>query len=293
MNNLNSFAGELIGTFILTFFGCGAVATSVLYSTNMGLFQVAGIWGIGVTLAIYATRHLSCAHLNPAVSLAMVIAGRMKPWKLPIYLPAQFMGAFLAGWVVLGVFSTSISNFETAHRIIRGTTDSIKTAMMFGEYFPNPSFPTDLSDVSLMKGFFVEAIGTFLLVTIILLLTEDCNVGRPSSDIAPIFIGLTVTAIICILSPLTQAGINPARDFGPRFVAYLSGWREIAIPGPRNGFLTVYIMGPFMGGAVSAILFSIVLQPLMQVKNNICACEARCPTLLSKGLRFVKGLKLH
>ena len=293
MNHLNSFAGELIGTFVLTFFGCGAVATSVLYSPNMGVFQVAGIWGIGVTLAIYATRHLSCAHLNPAVSLAMVMAGRMKPWKLPVYLAAQLMGAVSAGLAILAVFSNSIANFETVHHIVRGTPDSVKTAMMFGEYFPNPSFPAALSDVSLMKGFFVEAIGTFLLVTIILLLTEDCNVGRPSSDIAPIFIGLTVTAIISILSPLTQAGINPARDFGPRLVAYFSGWREVAIPGPRNGFFTVYIMGPFLGGAVSAMLFSIVLYPLMQVKNSICACEARCPTLLSKGLNFVRRLKAH
>jgi len=259
----------------------------------MGVFQVAGIWGIGVTLAIYATRHLSCAHLNPAVSLAMVMAGRMKPWKLPVYLAAQFMGALSAGLAVLGVFSNSIANFETVHHIVRGAADSVKTAMMFGEYFPNPSFPAALSDVSLIKGFFVEAIGTFLLVTIILLLTEDCNVGRPSSDIAPIFIGLTVTAIISILSPLTQAGINPARDFGPRLVAYFSGWREVAIPGPRSGFLTVYIMGPFLGGAVSAMLFSIVLYPLMQVKDSICACEARCPTMLSKGLRFLKELKSH
>jgi glycerol uptake facilitator protein len=293
LNNLNSFAGELIGTFILTFFGCGAVATSVLYSANMGSFQVAGIWGIGVTVAIYATRHLSCAHLNPAVSLAMVIGGRMKAWKLPIYLAAQFMGALSAGLVLLGVFSKSIANFEAAHHIIRGTADSVKTAMMFGEYFPNPSFSTAISDISLMRGFFVEAIGTFLLVTIILLLTEDCNVGRPSSDIAPIFIGLTVTVIICILAPLTQAGINPARDFGPRLVAYFAGWREIAIPGPRSGFFTVYIMGPFMGGSLSAVLFGVVLHPLMEVKDNIGACEARCPTLLSKGLRFIRELKSH
>jgi glycerol uptake facilitator protein len=293
LNNLNSFAGELIGTFVLTFFGCSAVASSVLYSAHMGLFQVAGVWGIGVTLAIYATRHLSCAHLNPAVSLAMVIGGRMKARKLPVYLAAQFVGAFLAGLVVLGVFSTSIANFETVHHIIRGTTDSVKTAMMFGEYFPNPSFQTALSDASLTRGFFVEAVGTFLLVTIIFLLTEDCNVGRPPSDIAPIFIGLTVMAIISILAPLTQAGINPARDFGPRLVAYFSGWKEIAIPGPSGGFFTVYIMGPFTGGSVSALLFGIVLHPLMEVKNNIGACEAACPTLLSKGIRFIKGLNSH
>jgi len=272
LNHLNSFIGELIGTFVLTFFGCSAVATSVLFPAHVGLLQVAAVWGIGVTLAIYATRHLSCAHLNPAISLAMVIGGRMKAGKLPVYWTAQLIGAFLAGLVILGVFSMSIANFETTHHIIRGTTDSVKTAMMFGEYFPNPSFPAALSDVSLVRGFFVEAVGTFLLASIIFLLTEDCNVGRPSSDIAPIFVGLTVMVIICILAPLTQAGLNPARDFGPRLVAYFAGWREIAIPGPRGGFFTVYIMGPLVGGSVSAILFSIVLRPLIGIKKNIGTC---------------------
>lgn len=266
----------MIGTFILTFFGCSSVATSVLYPEGLGLFQVAGIWGIGVTLAIYATRHLSCAHLNLAVSLAMVIARRMRAWKLPVYLIAQFIGAFSAGLVVLGIFSKSIANFETAHQIIRGTADSVRTAMMFGEYFPNPSYPSAFSDVSLTRGFLIEAVGTFLLVTIISLLTEDCNVGRPSSDIAPFFIGLTVMAIICILGPLTQVGINPARDFGPRLIAYLAGWGEIAIPGPRSGFFTVYIMGPFVGGSFSGILFGVILDPLMKRQINIDSCDARC-----------------
>ena len=60
MKYLHDFAGETIGTFILVFFGCGAVMSAVLFSSHVGLFQVAAIWGIGVTLAIYATRHLSC-----------------------------------------------------------------------------------------------------------------------------------------------------------------------------------------------------------------------------------------
>lgn len=83
------FFGELIGTFILAFFGCGSVAVTVLFSSHVGLFQVAAIWGLGVALAIYATRHLSCTHLNPAVSLAMVIGSRMSYKKLPVYVAAQ------------------------------------------------------------------------------------------------------------------------------------------------------------------------------------------------------------
>lgn len=69
MKYRREFIGELFGTFLLVLFGCGSVAVSVLYNANQSLFQIALIWGIGVSLAIYATRHLSCAHLNPAVTV--------------------------------------------------------------------------------------------------------------------------------------------------------------------------------------------------------------------------------
>jgi glycerol uptake facilitator protein len=268
-----NFVGEMLGTFILVFFGCGVVASATLFSAHSGLFQVAGIWGIGVTLAIYASRHLSCAHLNPAVSVAMFIAGRMEPRKLPTYLGAQFLGAFMAGWVLLAVFGDSIAGFETFHRIVRGTTESVQTASLFGEYFPNPSAPAAIAIVSKPMAVLVEAVGTFLLVTIIFFLTEDCNVGRPSSDIAPVFIGLTVMGIISLLAPLTQAGLNPARDFGPRLVAYLAGWGSIAIPGPRGGFFTVYILGPVLGGVAAAVLFRGAFQRLMNRPRITCTCR--------------------
>ena len=79
--HISNFLGELIGTLILVFFGCGSIAVSILFSSHSGLFQIAAIWGISVALAIYATRHISCAHLNPAVSIAMVVAGRIKSGK--------------------------------------------------------------------------------------------------------------------------------------------------------------------------------------------------------------------
>ena len=272
MGLATNFVGELLGTFILVFFGCGVVASDTLFSAHNGLFQVAGIWGIGVTLAIYASRHLSCAHLNPAVSLGMVIAGRMEPRKLPTYLAAQFLGAFIAGWVLLGIFGDSIAGYEFFHHIARGSAESVKTASLFGEYFPNPSSPAAIAIVSKPMAVLVEALGAFLLVTIIFFLTEDCNVGRPSSDIAPVFIGLTVMGIISLLAPLTQAGLNPARDFGPRLVAYLAGWGSVAIPGPRGGFFTVYILGPVLGGALAATLFRGLFQRLLGRPQITCTC---------------------
>src|ERR1035437_3703993 len=109
MRYSKEFIGETLGTFLLVLFGCGSVAVSVLFGPYQGIMQIAMAWGVGVTLAIYLTRHLSCAHLNPAVTIAMVIGGRMKVRKLPIYLIAQFTGAFLAGLVVYVLFAPSIS----------------------------------------------------------------------------------------------------------------------------------------------------------------------------------------
>lgn len=138
MEYVRDFAGEFIGTCILVFFGCGSVAVTILFSAHVGLFQIAMVWGVGVALAIYATRHLSCAHLNPAVSIAMVVGKRMRLSKLPTYLTAQFCGAFFAAVVLYLLFSSSIARYESLHAIVRGTPASVRTAMMFGEFYSQP-----------------------------------------------------------------------------------------------------------------------------------------------------------
>jgi glycerol uptake facilitator protein len=77
---------------------------------------------------------------------------------------------------------------------------------------------------------------------------------------APLFIGLTVSIIISIVAPLTQAGLNPARDFGPRLVAFLFGWGDIAIPGPRSGFFTVYILSPVVGAVFGSGVYQMLVR---------------------------------
>lgn len=268
---MKDFIGELIGTFILVFFGCGSIIVSILFSSYSGLFQIAAIWGIGLTLAIYASRGLSCAHLNPAVSLAFVVAGRMSARKLPVYLCAQFLSAFLAAAMLYVLFGGLITNFEAAQHIIRGAPDSVRTARMFGECF----FQLSPSSIHITHGaaFLAEGFGTFLLIIFIFTLTEGCNVGRPHEQLAPVFIGLALAALICLFAPLTQAGFNPARDFGPRFFAYFAGWGKIAIPGPDNGFFSVYIVAPIVGGIAASLFFRGLMQPLMESgKNNNSGC---------------------
>lgn len=265
---IKEFTGELIGTFILVLFGCGSVAVATLFGEYTGIFQIGMAWGVGVMLAIYLTRHLSCAHLNPAVSIGMVISKRMAARKLPCYLIAQFLGAFLAGWMIYLLFSPSIAAYESTHEIIRGSADSVATAKMFGEYYGGGT-----AVVSMPLAIGAEAFGTFLLVLLIFALTEGCNVGRPSDAMAPVFIGLTVTSIICLIAPLTQAGLNPARDFGPRMVAWITGWGSAAFPDSSGGFFWVYILGPVIGGVAAALFFLYIFEPIMKRKSKPCDCD--------------------
>jgi glycerol uptake facilitator protein len=270
MNLSKEFKGETLGTFLLVLFGCGSVAVSVLFNAHQGLMQIALAWGIGVTLAIYLTRHLSCAHLNPAVTLAMIISKRMSVRKLPVYVSAQFTGAFLAGIAIYLLFSPSIAAFENVHNIIRGSAESVQTAKMFGEYY---AVPGSISVVSLPLAIGAEAFGTFLLLLMIFALTEGCNVGRPDDGLAPMFIGLTITSIICLIAPLTQAGLNPARDFGPRMVAWIFGWGKAAFPDHIGGFLFVYILGPILGGIIASLFFVYALEPTMKSSSEKCDCQ--------------------
>ena len=278
--SMREFIGEALGTFVLVLFGCGSVAVSVLFDAHQGLLQVALAWGIGVTLAIYLTRHLSCAHLNPAVSLAMAFSGRMSARKLPVYLTAQFVGAVSAGLALYALMAPSIAAYENAHGIVRGTAASVKTAMMFGEFYPNPGSEAVVS-MPLAMG--AEAFGTFFLVLMIFALTEGCNVGRPDNALAPVFIGLTVTSVICLIAPLTQAGLNPARDLGPRLVAWLAGWGSAAFPDRVGGFLHVYVLAPLGGGLVACLFFVRVLEPAMKQPMERCcrvghnATKEECP----------------
>lgn len=268
---LREICGETMGTFLLTLFGCGSVAVTILFGAHQGLFQIALVWGIAVTLAIYLTRHLSCAHLNPAVTIAMIAGGRMKANKLAAYLGGQFVGAFVAGLVLYALFSPSIAAYESSHGIIRGSVQSIQTASMFGEYYARPE---SSAVVSLPLAMATEAFGTFVLVLMIFSLTEGCNVGRPDEALAPVFIGLSVTSIICLTAPLTQAGLNPARDFGPRLVAWMMGWGSAAFPDQQGGFFYVYILGPILGGLLASLVFILLLEKLMK-RQAVCACSAQ------------------
>ena len=256
---------EVIGTFFLVLFGTGVVASAVLTESMTGLWQVAIVWGLGITIAIYATAAISGAHLNPAVTLSMALFRPAEfPWsRLPAYCGAQLLGAVIGSVVVLATFSPFIDRFNAEHELTRGGPGSEASAMIFGDYFPNPAmFGTDEAAralVSPLQAFGVEALGTGVLVFMILALTDRRNGGGPGMA-APLFIGLTVVVLITLIAPITQAGLNPARDFGPRLVALAAGWGSVAIPGPGGGFW-VYILGPLIGGPLGGAIYQYALRP--------------------------------
>lgn len=279
------YLAELVGTFLLVFFGTGVVAAAVLTGAQSGLWQVAVVWGFGVTIAIYATGTISGAHLNPAVTLAFAL---LRPNDFPRsrllpYWVAQMAGAILAGAVVLAIFSPFIERFETEKQITRGAAGSEASAMVFGEYFPNPAiFGTDQAAqdlVSPLTAAAVEALGTGILVFTIFALVDRRNLGGPGA-MTPFFIGFTVAVLISLFAPVTQAGWNPARDFGPRIVAYLAGWGDIAIPGPRSGFW-VYIVGPLVGAPIGGVIYDRLLGPALQqpvVESDVSETKERVRT---------------
>ncbi|OIP84925.1 MAG: aquaporin [Porphyromonadaceae bacterium CG2_30_38_12] len=275
----NEFLGELLGTFILVIFGCGSVAVSVLFKGYQSILEIALVWGIGVTLAIYLTRHICCAHLNPAVSIAMVITKRMSVHRLPTYIIAQVLGAFIAGLAIYILFSSTINSFELTQNIIRGSEESAKVAKMFGEFYNIGGH-----GIGMPLAVAAEAFGTFILLFMIFALTEGCNVGKPSNDIAPVLIGLTVSSIICLIAPLTQAGLNPARDFGPRMVAWMFGWGNAAFPDQQGGFFLVYMLAPIVGGILAALFFTKIIEPAMKnsTTNGGCCDNDTCDIFKKK-----------
>ena len=242
--------GEFLGTFILVFVGCGSVACSVLIKGFGGLYTVAFIFGGGVSLAIYAVGSFSQAHLNPAVSAGFVVNGNLSFKKLGIYSLSQFAGAWVGGCFLYLLFNGLIEEFELAQGIVRGSEGSYHSAVMFGEFFPNPGFEKVL-EVSWLKACFIEGLGTFVLMLSILLIISV----KALKKMAPLLIGLTVTILICFIAPYTQGGFNPARDFGPRLVAYFGGWGEAAFPSVPWSFLTVYIISPVVGACLASVLY--------------------------------------
>jgi glycerol uptake facilitator protein len=277
---------EVLGTFILVFFGCGAVHAAVLMNAHEGLWQVAIVWGVAIMIAVYVVGGISGAHINPAITLALATWGRFSPSLVLPYIASQLVGAALAAATLFVLYQPFLEARERDRNVQRGVRGSEITAMCYGEYFPNPagvSMKAELHDGDAVRreleklehqfgvwpAVLAEFLGTLILALVVFALTDEHNAAAPLSRLAPVFIGLTVAILISVIAPLTQACFNPARDFGPRFVAYFAGWGEVAFPGLRPGVIRVYLLAPLLGAVAGGGLYTRFLQPILREQKQL------------------------
>ena len=214
------FTAEVIGTFILVFFGCGAaVIAGGDGTTGVGLTGIALAFGLAIVAAAYGLGPISGAHLNPAVSLGVMLAGRMSGGGFAVYAVAQVLGALLGAAVLYLIASGSA-----------GWTGGMGTngygAGYGGEY-------------DVMAALLFEAVATFLFVTVILGATQP----GAAPGFAGLAIGLTLTMIHLVGIKITGVSVNPARSIGPALFA----------GGAALSQLWVFILAPLVGGALAGL----------------------------------------
>ena len=192
---------EFLGTFWLTFGGCGsAVLAAAFPGVGIGLLGVSFAFGLTVLTMAFAIGHISGCHLNPAVSFGLVAGGRFKASELLPYIVAQVIGA-IAGAGVLYFIASGKAGFDIAGGLASNG---------YADHSPG--------GYSMAAGFVTEVLLTFVFLMIILGSTDD----RAPKGFAPIAIGLGLTLIHLISIPVTNTSVNPARSTGPAI--FVGGW---------------------------------------------------------------------
>ncbi|WP_263263003.1 MIP/aquaporin family protein [Pseudomonas sp. RIT-PI-S] len=250
---------EFLGTALFIFFGTGCVAALKVAGASFGLWEISIIWGIGVSMAIYLTAGVSGAHLNPAVSIALWLFGDFERRKLPFYIASQVAGAFCGAALVYTLYSSLFFEYEQVHHLVRGSAASLELASVFSTY-PNAA----LSDG---QAFLVEAVITAILMGVIMALTDDNN-GLPKGPLAPLLIGLLIAVIGSAMGPLTGFAMNPARDFGPKLMTFLTGWGDIAFTGGRElPYFLIPIVAPILGACFGAASYRLLVARHLPMSN--------------------------
>ena len=249
---------EFVGTFIVILIGDGAVAAAVMTNQLDG-WGVAMMWGLAVTFGIYVAGPVSGAHFNPAVTITMAVFRDFPKKRIIPFILSQIAGAFVGAAAVYGMWHGYWGHALEKLGVQVGGPGSQKLMMIFSCFYPNPGGigvdAAAFSAVSTGGAFFVEVLLTMFLLLMIFALTEPDNPGMPQAGLGPLFIGLTVTAIVGVGGSLTMDAVNPVRDFGPRLFGYVIGFGNIAFPGPRGTEWWLYIVAPILGGLIGAAAY--------------------------------------
>ena len=218
---MKKWIAEALGTLILVLFGCGA---AVIAGSLIGFTGIALAFGLAIVAAAYGLGAISGAHLNPAVSLGMVTAGRMSLPEFAGYAVSQIVGAIVGAGILLVIAS--------------GKADYSLATNGLGQNGFGPGY---LGEYSVVAALVFETVMTFLFVTVILGATEK---GAPGA-MAGLAIGLTLTAIHLVGINVTGVSVNPARSIGP----------ALFVGGKAVQQLWVFIVAPLVGGALAGVVY--------------------------------------
>jgi len=257
--------GEFFGTMVLILFGDGCVATFWLFgSVNPAATEWVVIifgWGLAVMLGIYVCGAISGAHLNPAVTLALAVRGKLAWNKVLFYWLAQVAGAFVAAGILYFVYQGALVNALAANHLSIGqiATQTTYGGNGFGWIF----YTGHRSFVGTFGAFGDEFIGTALLVGLIFAIVDGRN--QPvQANLNPLIIGFLIVAIGASFGLNTGYAINPARDFGPRlWIAIVSGGASLSAD---NFYFWVPIVAPLAGGVVGAYIYDFTLGKVLQAR---------------------------
>lgn len=223
--NLQKGLAEFIGTFWLVFGGCGsAVLAAGFPDVGIGLLGVSLAFGLTVLTMAYAIGHISGCHLNPAVTLGLWAGGRFDGREIPLYIVAQLLGAIVAAYV-LYVIANGSPTYDLA---VNGLAANGVGAGSPGGY-------------TLGSGFVLELLLTGVFLWVIMGSTD----GRAPAGFAPIAIGLCLTLIHLISTPVTNTSVNPARSTGPALVAGGLALQQ----------LWVFWIAPIAGAVIGGFLY--------------------------------------
>jgi len=239
---------ECFGTFILVVFGCGSIAQSVLSLQTKGdFFSINWGWCLGATLGTLVSGGVSGGHLNPAVTVALATLGKV-PWKkVPHYIGAQYLGAFIASFFVFLVYWDALVWYEHDRGGYRITPD---TAGIFGTY---PSH-----HLTYAGGVGDQVLGTALLLLCVCAITDKRNM-QVSKQLVPFFVGLTVLGIGICFGYNCGYAVNPARDFAPRLFSALAGWGPDVFTYSYHWWV-VPIFATHIGAVVGAWLYYLAIE---------------------------------
>lgn len=222
--NSKKYAAELIGTFWLTFAGCGsAVLAAAFPQVGIGLLGVSLAFGLSVVTMAFAIGHISGCHLNPAVTVGLCAGGRFPGSQVIPYIVAQVIGA-IAGAALLYVIASGKAGFDLAGGFASNG---------YGDHSPGK--------YSLVAGFVCEVTMTAMFLFVIMGATH----GRAPAGFAPLAIGLALVMIHLVSIPVTNTSVNPARSTGPAL--FVGGWALQQ--------LWLFWVAPLIGGVIGGVVY--------------------------------------